>query len=70
MLVPHILDGAAGPDDGSGVNRVLQIRDVRERLESLTFEPIGGTPQQFAEYVRPEVAKWAIVVKQTGAKVE
>ena len=51
-------------------NRVLQMRDVREHLESLTFEPIGGSPQQFAGYVRSEVAKWAIVVKQTGAKLE
>jgi tripartite-type tricarboxylate transporter receptor subunit TctC len=52
------------------INRVLQMRDVRERLEGLTFEPIGGSPQQFADYVRTEVAKWAIVVKQTGAKLE
>ncbi len=52
------------------INRVLQMRDVRERLESLTFDPIGGSPQQFAEYVRAEVAKWAIVVKETGAKVD
>ena len=52
------------------INRVLQMHDVRERLESLTFEPIGGSPQQFAEYVRAEVAKWAIVVKETGAKVD
>jgi tripartite-type tricarboxylate transporter receptor subunit TctC len=51
-------------------NRVLKMRDVREHLESLTFEPIGGSPQQFADYVRSEVAKWAIVVKQTGAKLE
>ena len=51
-------------------NRVLQMREVRERLESLTFEPIGGSAQQFAEYVRSEVVKWAIVVKQTGAKLE
>jgi tripartite-type tricarboxylate transporter receptor subunit TctC len=52
------------------LNRVLQMRDVREHLESLTFEPIGGSPQQFAEYVRSEVAKWAVVVKETGAKVD
>jgi tripartite-type tricarboxylate transporter receptor subunit TctC len=51
-------------------NRVLQMREVRERLESLTFEPVGGSAQQFAEYVRLEVVKWAIVVKQTGAKLE
>lgn len=52
------------------MNRVLQMRDVRERLEALTFEPIGGSPQQFADHVRSEVAKWAVVVKQTGAKLE
>jgi tripartite-type tricarboxylate transporter receptor subunit TctC len=52
------------------INHVLQMRDIRERLESLTFEPIGGSQQQFADYVRSEVAKWAIVVKQTGAKLE
>jgi tripartite-type tricarboxylate transporter receptor subunit TctC len=52
------------------LNRVLQRPDVRERLEALTFEPIGGSPQQFTSYVHAEVAKWAIVVKQTGAKLE
>jgi len=36
----------------------------------LLFEPIGGTPQQFSDYVRAEVAKWAAVVKTTGAKVD
>jgi len=54
----------------NAMNRVLQTRDVRERLEALTFEPIGGSPQQFADYVRSEVAKWAIVVRETGAKLE
>jgi len=52
------------------LNRVLQRPDMRERLEALTFEPIGGTPQQFTDYVRAEVAKWAVVVKETGAKLE
>jgi tripartite-type tricarboxylate transporter receptor subunit TctC len=52
------------------LNRVLRMPDVRERLESLLFEPIGGTPQQFSDYVRAEVAKWGGVVKQTGAKVD
>lgn len=51
-------------------NRVLQMPEVRERLEALTFEPIGGSAQQFAEYVRAEVAKWAVVVKETGAKLD
>jgi tripartite-type tricarboxylate transporter receptor subunit TctC len=52
------------------INRTLQMPDVREKLEALTLEPVGGTPQQFADYVRAEVVKWGIVVKQTGAKVD
>ena len=54
----------------AAINHVLQMPEVRERLESLTFEPIGGSPQQFADYVRAEVAKWAVVVKETGAKMD
>ena len=52
------------------INRALRMPDVRERLVALTFEPIGGTPQQFSDYVRDEVAHWAKVVKDTGAKVD
>jgi tripartite-type tricarboxylate transporter receptor subunit TctC len=54
----------------NAINAVLRMADVRERLESLTLEPIGGSSQQFADYVRAEVVKWGAVVKQTGAKVD
>jgi tripartite-type tricarboxylate transporter receptor subunit TctC len=50
------------------VNRAIQAPDVRERLESLAFEPVGGTQAQFAEYVKAEIAKWGKVVRATGAK--
>jgi len=52
------------------VNRALQDPNIRARLDSLTFEAIGGSPQQFADYLKVEVAKWAKVVKETGAKVD
>ena len=54
----------------AAMNEALRMPDVRAKLESLTFEPIGGTPQQFTDYVRAEVAKWASVVKATGAKMD
>jgi tripartite-type tricarboxylate transporter receptor subunit TctC len=54
----------------NAINAVLRMADVRERLESLTLEPIGGSSQQFADYVRAEVVKWGAVVKQIGAKVD
>ncbi len=54
----------------NAINAVLKMPDIRERLESLTLEPVGGSPQQFADYVRAEVVKWGKVVKETGAKVD
>jgi tripartite-type tricarboxylate transporter receptor subunit TctC len=50
------------------VNRAVQSPDVRERLEGLAFEPVGGTQAAFAEYVKAEIAKWGKVVRETGAK--
>jgi tripartite-type tricarboxylate transporter receptor subunit TctC len=54
----------------AAVNSAIKQPDVRERLESLTLEPIGGSPQQFSEYVQSEVVKWGAVVKQIGVKVD
>jgi tripartite-type tricarboxylate transporter receptor subunit TctC len=54
----------------AAVNNAIRMPDVRERLDSLTLEPVGGSPQQFSDYVRAEVVKWGAVVKQIGVKVE
>jgi len=50
------------------VNRSLQSADLRERLEASAFDPAGGPQQQFADYVKAEIAKWGKVVRETGAK--
>ena len=52
------------------INRVLQLPDVRERFEGLAFDAVGGSPRDFAEYLHTEVAHWAVVVRETGAKLE
>lgn len=50
------------------VNGAVQQPDIRERLEALAFDPMGGSPLQSADYVKAEIVKWAKVVKDTGAK--
>jgi tripartite-type tricarboxylate transporter receptor subunit TctC len=50
--------------------KLLNAPDVRERLSTAGFEPIGTTPEQFGPYIRDEVAKWAKVVKATGIRAE
>jgi tripartite-type tricarboxylate transporter receptor subunit TctC len=44
--------------------------DVRTRLDALAFEATAAPLAQTADYVRAEVAKWAKVVRETGAKAE
>jgi tripartite-type tricarboxylate transporter receptor subunit TctC len=52
------------------VNEALRERDIRERLAQLSAEPIGGTPQATAAYMREEVERWAKVIKAANVKLD
>ena len=44
--------------------------DVAKKLSDLGLEPVGSTPDELARYQQTEIAKWAKVVKESGATVE
>jgi tripartite-type tricarboxylate transporter receptor subunit TctC len=50
--------------------KTLASPEVRERLEALAAPPIGGTPEQLAQYMRSEIDKWARVIKAGNIKAE
>jgi tripartite-type tricarboxylate transporter receptor subunit TctC len=50
--------------------RAVKSPDVRERLEGLGAEIIGSTPEQYAAFIRREIAKWDKVIKAAGIKSE
>ncbi len=52
------------------VNRALKTPEVRERLASEGGEALGGSPEQFASFLRAEHAKWGRVVRESGARAE
>ena len=51
-------------------NAVLAAPEVQERLLASGFEPLGGTPQKFSDYLRAETRKWTKLVRDAGIRVE
>lgn len=47
---------------------VLKEQPVQEKFHSLGLDIIGNTPQEFAEFIRKDITKWAKVIQETGAK--
>ena len=52
------------------INRAVQNPDLRQKLALGGSEPLGGTPEQYAAYIRSELARWTKVVKDAGAKAD
>lgn len=48
--------------------QVVQVPEVRERLEAIAFDITAQPVRETAAYIRSELAKWSRVVKETGAK--
>ena len=52
------------------ITRALRIPEVRQRIASFGFEPVGNSPEEFGEFVKTEIAQWAKVAKESGARVD
>ncbi|MBI3044092.1 MAG: tripartite tricarboxylate transporter substrate binding protein [Betaproteobacteria bacterium] len=50
--------------------RALHSPEVSERLRTLGAETVGNTPEQYAAYIRDEIAKWGKVIKAAGIKAQ
>jgi tripartite-type tricarboxylate transporter receptor subunit TctC len=51
-------------------SRALNTAEMKERLAQQGTEVRTGTPEQFGEFIRSEMARWAKVVKDSGAKFD
>ena len=52
------------------LNRVTSDPTVREQLVSRGAEVVQGTSQNYFDFVKAEIAKWAPVVKRSGVTVD
>jgi len=70
LLAPAATPAAIVTRLNAEVAKILQSAEVREKLAAQGAEPMPGTPQAFASFMREEMAKWAPVVKQAGVKLD
>jgi tripartite-type tricarboxylate transporter receptor subunit TctC len=46
----------------------INAADMKERLATLGFEPVAGTPEAFAQHIRTEAEKWAKVTREADIR--
>ena len=52
----------------SEIGRIVQLPDMKDRMLSEGLDPVGGTPQQFRQVLKTDIAKWTDVVRQANLK--
>jgi tripartite-type tricarboxylate transporter receptor subunit TctC len=52
------------------IRKMLASPEVKEKLNQLQFNPIGDSRQEFAAFIKAEIAKWSKVAKESGAKAD
>jgi tripartite-type tricarboxylate transporter receptor subunit TctC len=52
------------------LRKVLAHEETRQKLIAQGTEILGSTPEEYAAYLRSELARWSKVVAETGAKAE
>ena len=50
------------------INKALLTQAVQEKFAAVGYTPVGGTPEQFADFIRAEMDKWGKVIKAAGIK--
>ena len=54
----------------TAIAKAARAPDTRQRLIDQGAEPVGNTPEEFAKLLKEELARWAEVVKVSGARAD
>jgi tripartite-type tricarboxylate transporter receptor subunit TctC len=70
LMAPSGTPAAASDRMNAEVNRALRAPEVSQRLDAAGFAPDVRSRAEFATFLREEVAKWAGVVRASGATAD
>jgi tripartite-type tricarboxylate transporter receptor subunit TctC len=54
----------------SEVNKALTAPDVTKRLTDLGIEPLPGTEEQMASYIKSETTRWHALIRERGITLD
>jgi tripartite-type tricarboxylate transporter receptor subunit TctC len=52
------------------VRKFIASPQARQKMEQLAFTPVGDSREQFAAWIKAEIAKWSRIAKESGAKAD
>jgi tripartite-type tricarboxylate transporter receptor subunit TctC len=52
------------------LGKAIKAPEVRERMAAAGLDPLTSTPEQFADFIKTEIARWAKVIKDANIKIE
>jgi len=70
VLAPKAVPKAILAKLNAEIVRVHNLPDVKDRYATMGLEAISSTPEAFGAFIRADEAKFAKIIKATGAKVE
>jgi tripartite-type tricarboxylate transporter receptor subunit TctC len=70
IVAPPRTPQAIADKINADVNEALRQPEIIQRLDQLSAEPIGGTPQATAAYMREEIERWHKVIKAANVRLE
>ena len=70
LLGPAGLPEAVIVKINTEVNKFIRSQDVIERFKVQGIDAIGGTPAEFAAYLKQDIAKYAKLVKAANIKID
>ncbi len=70
LFAPGRMDAALAKKISDAARKAVASPEVRRRLETEGYIPVGNSPEEFSRFVLSEITRWAKVVKFAGARPE
>jgi tripartite-type tricarboxylate transporter receptor subunit TctC len=70
LFAPAGVPAAALTTLSREIVKIMRVAEVRDRFAADGFDPVGSTPEEFSQFIRDEIPKWAKLVKSANIRAE